>query len=608
MKRFFSILSGLLVLSATLTAWAAGDRASGSTSPPIISWQAPAFYTSPPSGRTALNDLSSPMPFVPVTPCRQYDSRSPNPPLPDATARTVTLTGVPCGIPTTAVAVAVNITVLDIIGAGSNGVLKVGTSAPPPTSWINYPFTETQRANAGVLPLTGAGAIVVQVNQGAGSVDFIVDVFGYYGPTPANTNNTFTVILPNATTAIFGESLGGGVGVAGHSSGASGFGVYGTNDTGFGVGGLSSGAGGVGVYGYNNSASGFGVWANNGPGIGVYGNSTSSYGVLGSSTTNVGVKGTSSAYNGVWAQSTNWDALYAVGGINGTYSVGARNGVVGITTATTGDNHGVVGYDSTGNPSASNYGTNSGGLFFSSTGFGVQGASRWIGIAGQFYNGSGAYVAEGLLGTNLGTAFDSALGPWGVFSQGNFGASGAKHFVEPHPTDPKKDILYSSLEGRVVGTYFCGTASIVNHEAVIVIPEDFRIVTAEEGLTVQVTPIGAYSQVYVESQDLNQVVIRGSRDVQFHYMVNGVRRAFKNFEPVQTGYIFMPQSPSDRMPLYLTEEAKARLISNGTYNPDGTVNMTTAERAGFTRIWADREAEAKAAAEKNAKAKAGQQQ
>ncbi|HXM75787.1 MAG TPA: hypothetical protein VN971_03355, partial [Thermoanaerobaculia bacterium] len=45
------------------------------------------------------------------------------------------------------------------------------------------------------------------------------------------------------------------------------------------------------------------------------------------------------------------------------------------------------------------------------------------------------------------------------------------------------------------------------------------------------------------------------------------------------------------IPAYLTEEAKRRLIANGTYNPDGTVNMTTAEKAGFTKIWADREAE-----------------
>ncbi len=36
--------------------------------------------------------------------------------------------------------------------------------------------------------------------------------------------------------------------------------------------------------------------------------------------------------------------------------------------------------------------------------------------------------------------------------------SGSKNFVEPHPTDPSKEIRYASLEGREVGTYFRGTA------------------------------------------------------------------------------------------------------------------------------------------------------
>jgi hypothetical protein len=101
--------------------------------------------------------------------------------------------------------------------------------------------------------------------------------------------------------------------------------------------------------------------------------------------------------------------------------------------------------------------------------------------------------------------------------------------------------------------------------------------------------------MYVESQDLNQIVVRSSKDVTFHYLVQGVRRAFKGFEPVSVGYEFMPRSADERMPAYLTEEAKRRLISNGTYNADGTVNMTTAERAGFTRIWQQREEETKAA-------------
>jgi hypothetical protein len=111
-----------------------------------------------------------------------------------------------------------------------------------------------------------------------------------------------------------------------------------------------------------------------------------------------------------------------------------------------------------------------------------------------------------------------------------------------------------------------------------------------------VTPIGAASSIYVESKDLNRVVVKASRDVTFDYLVQGVRRAFKDIEPVRIGNEFMPRSPDETMPAYLTEEARRRLIANGTYNPDGTVNMRTAERVGWTKIWADRRAEAEAAA------------
>jgi hypothetical protein len=51
----------------------------------------------------------------------------------------------------------------------------------------------------------------------------------------------------------------------------------------------------------------------------------------------------------------------------------------------------------------------------------------------------------------------------------------------------------------------------------------------------------------------------------------------------------MPPSAEDPMPGYLTDEAKRRLIANGTYNADGTVNLATAERAGWTAEWAERD-------------------
>src|ERR1019366_8073760 len=185
---------------------------------------APPYWTPPAAasgaGRQALVASPVPLPFVAITPCRQYDSRSGSV-LSDNTSRSVTLIGAPGAIPSDAQGGGANITVFDISGAGSNGVFKAGTVAPPTTAWINYAPTETQRANAGVLPLGAGGTIVVQVNQGAGSVDFVVDVFGYYSPlgivnhvngltgdvTLAAGNNV--PITPSANTLTI-AAIGGG--------------------------------------------------------------------------------------------------------------------------------------------------------------------------------------------------------------------------------------------------------------------------------------------------------------------------------------------------------------------------------------------------------------
>src|SRR5262249_15484783 len=104
--------------------------------------------------------------------------------------------------------------------------------------------------------------------------------------------------------------------------------------------------------------------------------------------------------------------------------------------------------------------------------------------------------------------------------------------------------------------------------------------------------------MYIVSEDLNQIVVGSDRDVKVHYMVNVIRKAFKDHQAIENGSEFMPRSASQTMPAYLTAEAKRRLIANGTYNEDGTVNMATAERVGWTRIWADREQAAKESAAK----------
>jgi len=282
-------------------------------------------------------------------------------------------------------------------------------------------------------------------------------------------------------------------------------------------------------------------------------------------------------------------------------TTGLTYGVYGESRSPGANSAGVQGVDVTGIAATLPVGFATAGVIGDSrSSFGVWGRSRYVAVLGELHSSTGDVLTEGILGTTFGTAADSTTGPWAVFGLGNLGASGAKHFVEPHPAEPNTVILYSSLEGREVGTYFRGTARTVGRRAVIEVPEDFRIVTDDNGLTVQLTPVGPLTTISVESEDLNRIVVLSSQDVTFHYLVQGVRRAYKDFQPLAKGYEFMPLSAEARMPDYLTEEAKRRLIANGTYNADGTVNMETAERAGWTKIWADREAAAQEAARKAA--------
>jgi hypothetical protein len=91
--------------------------------------------------------------------------------------------------------------------------------------------------------------------------------------------------------------------------------------------------------------------------------------------------------------------------------------------------------------------------------------------------------------------------------------------------------------------------------------------------------------------------VRQARNVEFSYLVQGVRASFPDKRPIVAGNDFVPRSPDDRIPLWLSDRQKRLLVQNGTYNADGTVNMETAGRLGWDRIWeARRRPESRAAA------------
>jgi hypothetical protein len=540
------------ILAAFVALGLLGRTGQSQTGAIVADWAAPGS-ASPAARATA--SATTPLPFIGVAPCRIVDTRGPSgafggPALAPGVSRDFALPSGPCaGLPASAKAYSLNLTATNTAGPGFLKVYPQGGPAPV-VSTLNYVAGESV-ANAAIIAAgTGGGITVV---AGVSGTDLIIDVDGYF-------SDALNLGVP---FSIQGSVAGNGV-----------------------------------LYASNSNGTGYGVWGDSSSGIGVYGTSAG----------NVGVKGHSGSYNGLWAESLSQDGLYASGGRDGAYVQGARNGIISISTATTGQVYGVygatnsssmgvagvLGYDNSFMPASSfTFFSRSGVLGFGQDN-GVQGASISQGTSGVQFDALGNVLAAGVLGQS---------GHYGVFSYGDTGATGTKSFVEPHPTDAAKVVRYVSLEGPEAGTYFRGAGRTVHGKAIIAVPESFRIVTDGEGLTIQLTPLGAFSELYAEDLNLDRIVIRSSRDVEFHYLVQGVRRAFRDFEAVATGSEFRPRSPGDPMPAWLTEEARRRLIENGTYNSDGTVNLETAQRLGWINAWAERDAARAAAEEEAAKRK-----
>jgi hypothetical protein len=554
----------------------------------VHDWSAPSMWSPPGHGMTAsaMSDVSGPVPFIPVTPCRVADTRGNGftgaygpPAIAGGASRDFPISG-QCGIPAGVAAVSFNFTILSITTAGDIRVYPTGGTMPL-VSTQNWTAATGVIANAAVTPL-GSGSVSVHLD-GLGAINLIIDVNGYYSTTPANAANYLQIINNSGLWTIEGintsTTCAGACGILGQTS--SGTAVYGDSANSYGVYGVSSasGLGSAGVYGFSTNA--------------------------------IGTEGYSSNTNGMWAQSTNFDALAAFGGRDGTFSQGARYGVFGVSTGTTGGLDGVLGVtdDTTGGHDAAGVkgtvtgqdvtatgynnagvrGENAGGT---AVGFGVLGLSvNGYGTAGYLFSAAsgGSFVGGGVLGVS------STIG---IYCFGNFAATGTKSFVEPDPVEAGKVIDYVALEGPEAGTYFRGRGHISGGQAVILVPDSFRMVTDPDGLTVQVTPIGRLASFAVVQADLNRIVVQSDQDVDFYYLVNGVRAAFKDHQAIRSDtQDFVPASADAKIPAYLPASLQQRLIANGTYNEDGTVNMDTAQRLGWVQMWRDRDAAMQASAE-----------
>jgi hypothetical protein len=122
--------------------------------------------------------------FHTLTPCRILDTRvgsgpTSGAPLAAGQRYGFGVTGGTCGVPTGAVAIVSNLTVVGSTAAGELRVMR-GNLLSTNTSAISFGLSRARANNAIVqLATDGSGTISV-INNSAGTVHFILDVNGYF--------------------------------------------------------------------------------------------------------------------------------------------------------------------------------------------------------------------------------------------------------------------------------------------------------------------------------------------------------------------------------------------------------------------------------------------
>jgi hypothetical protein len=111
----------------------------------------------------------------------------------------------------------------------------------------------------------------------------------------------------------------------------------------------------------------------------------------------------------------------------------------------------------------------------------------------------------------------------------------SKFFRVPDPDDPTRDIWYGCIEGPELAMYVRGTARLVNGRARIELPDHFRKLADEQGMTVQLTPRSAESKglaavrVSLDGIEVAEL-LNGRGNYEFDWEVKAVRKEFRDFQ------------------------------------------------------------------------------
>jgi hypothetical protein len=404
---------------------------------------------------------------------------------------------------------------------------------------------------------------------------------GRLGVTPPDVTPGYALYVKGlATASVFGENNASGQGYLAYGD----VGVWGQGNTagayfqdhdssgscylGYGDHGIDANGNLAGGYFSDNS----GDWAyaaSGSRGVDAYG---STY----------GVRGTGS-WAGGYMQDGGGNAA-TLGG--GGYAVSGYGSSAGAFLYSSGDGYAYVGTGDYGIKAYGHY-PSTAGYFYDTQYFGEASlANGNVGIVakgtydgGEFYNpGTNSSV---LLAPNNGTGANSAayfwnpaapngtfnLGVWAYVATASFGSSpsgiytnGGKNFVQNHPLNPSRVIVYTSLEGGEAGTYTRGSGRLDRGEARVPLDPTFAFTTDPDvGLTAVVTPKGQWADLYVASVGTDAIVVRArdpqASDVEFDYIVNGLRLGFEN------GATVVPKDKIPNAPVTAFDVAEEKLAA-----------------------------------------------
>jgi len=113
-----------------------------------------------------------------------------------------------------------------------------------------------------------------------------------------------------------------------------------------------------------------------------------------------------------------------------------------------------------------------------------------------------------------------------------------KNFRAPNPADPATDIWYCCPEGPEAAMYIRGTGRLVNGRATIELPDHFRNLASEPGMTVQLTPSSANSRgIACTKKSLFGIEVvelgGGSGDYEFDWRVEAMRKGWEDYRVIR---------------------------------------------------------------------------